>query len=171
MTDIIVTGSAAKFVHVRDLLDQGESLAPASPFEEHDPRKLYGYNAYPIERTEPVHSAEAEQDNGVVLVVEPNGGVEPVKIVNEVTLLVQALHGKGRLVVAYPETDVRENHVLDSDGRSYVALLGKGAVYCYKNTGPHELVVRDDSLPAFQDGDERPVNWNEAIYLLDAFDD
>lgn len=151
------------------LLEEGETLGDAPPITEDDSRLAYRYNWFPIIYSELQGDVGAKHGNGVVLVAEPGGMVEPVKLTTDKTLFIEPLHGRGRLLLVYPELGVLEEHILDSDKPAMIALIGRGALYCYENDGETELVIRDDSMPAFEEGDETIPTPEELRQFYAAF--
>lgn len=132
---------------ITPLLQPGESVAAIGPIAHGSQEWAYGYGCSPIDGT--VHEA----GNSVVLDVEPEGATEPVLIVNDIVLSVQAISGEGYAVV-YSAEDGENVRTIVLDATKAPLALKQGDAYYYLNTGEDDLILRDDSTPAFVEGDE-----------------
>ncbi len=92
--------------------------------------------------------------NSVVLDIMPDGATEPVMITSDITLAVHALQGSGYAVIYNIEHDDNVRVVEINLATKDPLILVKGDAYYYLNNGPDNLILRDDSIPDFQDGDE-----------------
>lgn len=128
------------------LLRPGESVTMQAPV--HGSQEwAYGCNFAPIDGN--TH----EQGNSVVIDIEPGGATEPVLVTADITLVISVLQGRGRVVLHNNELGDRVVQVELNEGDAPF-VLSRGDAYYYLNDGPDNLILRDDSTPAFVDGDE-----------------
>jgi hypothetical protein len=136
---------------INNLLQTGESVDPIAKPEHGSQEWAYGSAFGEIQ-----NSTNAE-GNSVVIDILPEGATEPVVIVSDITLTVRPLEGTGRAVIWNTEQTDDEVRVVDLAEDNPLTLQQNDAYY-YLNTGDGRLLLRDDSVPAFQDGDEVMLN-------------
>ena len=133
--------------NISPLLRAGENVGEIKPGAHDSQEWAYGYSFGEIQ------NSTHEAGNSVVLNVEPQGAVEPVLIRSDIVLTVKVLQGKGYAVIYNTEKDEGVN-VVELDMSKDPLVLVKGDAYYYLNSGKDNLILRDDSSPAFKDGDE-----------------
>jgi len=107
--------------------------------------------------------------NAVVIEVEPGSATEPVHVVHDITMRVQATAGQGELVVHAPNGE-RRIHTLHQ-GVGAIAI-GPGDTYQYLHTGSWQepLQILDVCSPAFTEGDEVSLLPVDSAYRPQAGD-
>jgi len=136
------------------LLRSGEHVADVTSPTHGSQEWAYGYGFGEIVNS--THDA----GNSVVLDVEPGGAVEPVLIESDITLTVSVLQGKGYAVVYNGENE-EGVQIFELNNHKEPLVLRKGDAYYYLNSGEDDLILRDDSTPAFKDGDETQLSVGE----------
>ena len=145
---------------INNLLHLGESVAPTALPKHGSQGWAYGYQIGEIE-----NSANTE-GNSVVLDLEPEGASEPVVIVSDITLTTRPIGGKGKAVIWNTEQEDDAVKIVDLDPDNPL-VLKKNDAYYYLNTGEERLLIRDDSVPAFKDGDEVMLNAKPGTGRID----
>jgi len=129
------------------LLQPGEMVADIQQPDHGTQEWAYGYVSGEVKNS--THYT----GNSVVLDVEPRCAVEPVLITSDITLTVQVLQGRGYAVI-YNVENQDNVRVVEIHSDTDALVLRKGDAYYYLNDGEDNLILRDDSTPAFQNGDE-----------------
>lgn len=102
----------------------------------------------------PIENNTHEQGNSVVIDIEPGGATEPVLIEADLMLSVRVLQGSGRVVRWNAAENGGQVTSTDLVEGGDPLTLARGDAYYYLNDGFDNLILRDDSTPAFVDGDE-----------------
>jgi 8-oxo-dGTP diphosphatase len=132
---------------ITTFLKAGESIKPIPKAKHGSQEWAYGSNFVAIE--ESTH----EDGNSVVIDIDIRGATEPVIIEKDIALSVNTMQGQG-LAVIYNTKKKSYVRLVELKPGQKPLTLEYGDAYFYLNTGEEKLVLRDDSTPAFQDGDE-----------------
>lgn len=133
--------------HYAPLLHPGETVTGfAEPYPD-SPEWAYGY------KYGEVRNSTHEAGNSVLLDIQPMGAVEPVLITDKITLSVKALHGKGYAVI-YNVKAAEGVRLVRLDPRNDSLALRRWDAYYFINNDTENLILRDDSTPAFQGHEE-----------------
>lgn len=135
---------------ITSFLKPGESIEHIPKAEHGSQEWAYGSNFATIEKS--TH----EDGNSVVIDIDTGGATEAVIIEKAITLSINALHGKG-LAVIYNTKKKSYVRLVELKPGQKPLTLEYGDAYFYLNTGEEKLVLRDDSTPAFHEGDELPL--------------
>lgn len=145
--------------HSRFLLPQ-ETLHKVGDVEHGSQEWAYGFQTVPIE------SDPGEDSNAVLLDVQPHGAVEPVAITELIKLSVRTVEGQGYAVVANTTAPEAPPQLIVMDKETDRLELQAGQAYYYLNPHDKNLVLRDESVPAFLGHEEVSLSSEEGSGIL-----
>jgi hypothetical protein len=133
--------------HINSLLKTGEYIEPIPEPERDTSEWTYGNSFAEIQKNTHI------EGNSVVIDIEKEGATQPVIITSDIGLSVKAMQGHG-LAVIYNVEKKGYVRLVEMHPDQKPLELERGDAYYYLNTGEGNLLLRDDSTPAFKDGDE-----------------